>query len=120
MPNDDQVKEIMTKMSDLMGVEITFVQDTQDQGRVIPAYDVNGIFSKMIALCVYSSLNVPSTFAPPYNRVHADIEWWKKHFECHAAAPAKVVEEIKSPTETVAEEKYKLDENAEKPATEAG
>lgn len=74
----EKIDGILTSMSDLMGVKIEFVQDGEDQGKVIPAFDINAILSKMVGLCVFSGLSVPSSFAPTYNRVNADIEWWKK------------------------------------------
>ncbi len=73
--------EILTKLSDMFQVPIEFQQIKEDHGRVIPAYDINAIISKMIGLFVYSGLVVPINFAPAYNRVHADVEWWKKVFE---------------------------------------
>lgn len=81
----------------MMGIEVKFTPDPQDQGRVIPAYDVNAILSKMIALFVFSGLSVPSSFAPPYNRVHADVEWWKKYMAeatAEPAAPAAAAETV--------------------------
>jgi HSP90 family molecular chaperone len=78
----ERIDQILKEISDLMGVPIQFHQAAEeDQGRVIPAYDVNAIISKMIALFVFSSVNVPSSFAPAYNRVHADVEWWKTQME---------------------------------------
>jgi hypothetical protein len=76
-----QIDKILSTLSDLLQVPIEFRQTIEDQGRVLPAYDVNAILSKQIALFVYTGLSVPSSFAPAYNRVHADVEWWKQHFE---------------------------------------
>ena len=43
---------------------------------------MNSMVSKFAALLVYAGHTVPpSVFLPPYNRVHADIEYWKKKFE---------------------------------------
>lgn len=81
MDQGEQIKTILMKISDELGVEVKFAPDTEDNGKVIPAFDVNAMISKMVALFVFSGLSVPSSFAPPYNRVHADIEWWKKTFE---------------------------------------
>ena len=80
MTNEEKINEIFTELSDLMGVEIQFKMDEEDQGRMIPAYNIDAVISKMLALFVFSGLNVSSSFAPPYNRVHADIEWWKNKF----------------------------------------
>ena len=79
METDEKVNKILTDVSDIFGVEVRFVQ-TEDEGKVRPSFNVDAVISKMIALFVYSGLNVPSSFAPPYNRVHADVEWWKNKF----------------------------------------
>lgn len=89
METKEKVDSILKNLSDLMGIPIQFHQTSEDQGIVIPAYDVNAIISKMIALFVFSGLNVPSSFAPPYNRVHADIEWWKQQMESISKQPAQ-------------------------------
>ena len=75
---DGFIDEKMRKLSDAMEVEIKFAQDEKDAGLVHPVYDANAIISKMIALFVYSGMNVPVTFAPSYNNVHASIELWKR------------------------------------------
>jgi hypothetical protein len=76
-----KIDEIFTQLSDLLHVPIDFKQVLEEEGIVVPAYDVNAIISKQLALFVYAGLNVPNSFAPPYNRVHADVEWWKQIFE---------------------------------------
>ena len=54
--------------------------------------------SKILALMVYSGITVPSTFAPGYNRVHADVEFWKQFFvDKMKPVPETVVEEVKEP-----------------------
>lgn len=78
---EEKINDIFTKISDALDVPIGFAEDKDDQNKVIPVFDVNGFFSKLVALCVYSGFGVPSTFAPAYNRVHADIEFFKKKFE---------------------------------------
>ena len=50
--------------------------------KVDPSFDVNAMISKFLALLVYSNQNVPvGAFMPAYNRVHADIEYWKQKYE---------------------------------------
>ena len=88
-----KIDNILKSLSQLMGSPIEYRLLQEDQGRVLPVYDVNGIISKMVALLVYSGLSVPSTFGPPYNRVHADIEWWKKFFEA-VPAPLPALEPL--------------------------
>lgn len=87
-PVQEKIDNILNSLSDLMGIEVKFSPNNEDQGKVNPVYDINGILSKMIALFVFSGLNVPTTFPPPYNRVHADIEWWKKEMLQLPAAPS--------------------------------
>lgn len=76
----DPADKIFEGISKLLDVEIVFLNTEENQNRLVPAFDVNAVISKFIALCVYRSMNVPSTFAPPYNRVHADVEYWKNKF----------------------------------------
>jgi len=104
----ETVDDILTKLSDALYVPIQFGQDDQDQNKVVPIFDVNAIFSKLVALCVYTGLNVPSTFGPAYNRVHADIEFFKKQFDNDLAkeALARIPEETK-PLEDLQQEPLK-------------
>lgn len=93
---DEKIDEVLREISELLDVKIEFHPLKEDQGRVVPSYDVNGIISKLVALMIFSGLNVPSSFAPSYNRVHADIEWWKiKMSELEKVeAPAEAVKEV--------------------------
>lgn len=75
----EKIEDIMKRVSDMMDVKFELV--SVEDNRLEPMFDVDAIVSKFMALLVYSGLNVPSSFAPPYNRVHADIEFWKKRFE---------------------------------------
>lgn len=83
--------QILKSLSELMGVPINYRPLQEDQGKVVPEYDINSIISKMLAFFVYNGLNVPINFAPAYNRVHADVEWWKRYMEDPKAeeAPAQ-------------------------------
>lgn len=79
MPQEDIRNEILIKLSDLVGAEVTFHPVQEDEGRVIPAFNVDAIVSKTIAFLVFCGINIPpASMLPPYNRVHADVEWWKK------------------------------------------
>ena len=76
-----RIDEILHSISDLLGVPVDYHPLQEDQGRVIPSYNVNAIISKFIALMVFNGLTVPTSFPPTYNCVHADIEWWKQQVE---------------------------------------
>ena len=80
------IDEKLRTLSDAMEVEIKYCQEKDSEGKVLPAYDVNSIISKMIALLVYSGLHVPSSFSPSYNSVHAGVEYWKRRREEHEKA----------------------------------
>ena len=71
---------IMIAVSQALDTEVKF-QEPSEGLEIQPGFDVEGILSKMMALLIYSGLFVPANFQPPYNRVHADIEYWKKRFE---------------------------------------
>ena len=76
----EEIKRIFEDFSKLMGVEVTLIQDEVTQ-KVEPHFDLNSAISKLLALMVYSSITVPASIAPPYNRVHADVEFWKSRLD---------------------------------------
>lgn len=84
-----RIDEILHALSDATGIAIEYRPLEEDQGRVVPIYDVNAILSKIVALMVFSGHPFPATFAPSYNRVHADIEWWKQEMAQLEAEPEK-------------------------------
>ena len=77
---------IMIVVSQTLETEVKFKEPSEGQ-EIQPGFDVEGIISKMLALLIYSGLYVPVNFQPPYNRVHADIEYWKKRFETKLEKP---------------------------------
>lgn len=88
----EKIHVILTQLSELMGVEVKIVDDPKEQGKAVPAHNIDAIISKMMALFVFCGFNVPSSFAPAYNRVHADVEWWKQHFEAKPETPGSETE----------------------------
>lgn len=78
-PTDEKIHEILTKVSEALDVKVELVADGPD-GKLMPYFDVNAMHSKIAALMVFVGANV-QPLCPPYNRVHADIEYWKKKFE---------------------------------------
>lgn len=77
----DEVIQIFAVISQMLDVEVKVSAGEEGQ-KVEPAFDVNSIVSKFAALLVFSGHTVPpGAFLPPYNRVHADVEYWKKKFE---------------------------------------
>lgn len=80
--SQDEIIQIFSVISQMLDVEIKVGPPVTEGERVEPAFDVNAMVSKFLALLVYSNQNVPvGAFMPPYNRVHADIEYWKQKFE---------------------------------------
>ena len=77
---DEQIQEIFAVICDLTGAEVR-LDSASDGGKVKPAFDLNGAISKIVALSVYCGMNVPNDFGPSYNRVHADVEYWKQRFQ---------------------------------------
>lgn len=77
---DIKVEEIFLSVSKALKANVEFASEGEGMP-VKPYFDINGIISKLTALMVYSGMTVPSNYAPAYNRVHADIEFWKKEFE---------------------------------------
>lgn len=77
----DLFDDKLVKVSDALEVDVKFVVSAEDEGKADPQFDPNAIISKLLALFVFAGLTVPSNMAPAYNRVHADIEFWKRKFE---------------------------------------
>lgn len=77
---DDRIQEIFSVICDITGSDIK-LEAAADGGKAKPAFDINGAISKIVALSVYCGMNVPASFGPAYNRVHADVEYWKKRFQ---------------------------------------
>ena len=88
---EEKIEKILKEMCGLMGVEITLVADAEKNNELIAHYDVNAVISKQLALFVYCGWNV-QPLGPAYNRIHADIDWWKKQFEAEVV-PAQVITE---------------------------
>ena len=57
--------------------KIDFSDDAQN--KVSPVFSLDEMLSKLIGLLVYCGASVPIHSFPPYQRVHADVEFWKKH-----------------------------------------
>lgn len=76
---EQTVQDILTQVSDALQVPVNFAASEADANVVRPTYNPDAMVSKLLALLVYSGISVPSTFAPAYNRVHADIEFWKNY-----------------------------------------
>lgn len=76
----EAINAILILVSNTLDTEVVLVAD--ETNKTVPNFDVNGFVSKLIALFVYAGLNVPtSSLTPPYNKIHADVEYWKKKFE---------------------------------------
>lgn len=76
---DEIVQEKLVSISDALEVKVEFVTNEANANVVHPAFNPDAMISKLLALLVYSGVSVPSTFAPGYNRVHADVEFWKAY-----------------------------------------
>lgn len=78
---EERIDSVFMKISEALDVPVEFASHQETQ-KVKPHFDINAMVSKMTALLVYCGLNVPlSSVAPTYNRVHADVEYWKRKFE---------------------------------------
>ena len=76
--NSEFVDNKFKTLSDILEVEVKFSQDGNDQNLVHPVYDVNEMLSRLVGLFVLTGLHVPVSFAPSYNNVHANVEFWKE------------------------------------------
>lgn len=98
---NQKAEDIFLSVSSALKSDVQFVSPVEGE-KVTPLFDINGIISKLVALMVYSGMVVPSSFAPAFNRVHADVEFWKKTLEQQAAENPTVkiteVENTKTPT----------------------
>lgn len=77
---EDKIQEIFSVICDITESQVRLGQLGEGE-KVKPEFDINGTISKLVALTVYCGMNVPTSFAPSYNRVHADIEYWKQRFK---------------------------------------
>lgn len=75
----EEIRSILTTLSELTGTEVKFEEG--DQGRLQPIFDFNAIISKLFAVMVFCGITMNVSGLPPYNRVHADVEWWKSRFK---------------------------------------
>lgn len=93
---DKKIHGILTAVSHALDVEIQLVADGPE-GRLMPYFDINAMNSKLAALMVYVGANIQPV-SPPYNRVHADVEYWKRKFETIAVVetPQKTESETAS------------------------
>lgn len=77
---NEKIVQIMNDISKILDIEVTMLAD--DEQKLFPNWDVSAMLSKFLALCVYAGWNVPPTsILVAYNRVHADVEFWKKKME---------------------------------------
>lgn len=77
---DQAIHSILRKISDALDVPVDLLpMDGGPEGKVMPYFDINGMKSKLEALMVYVGMNAQPV-SPPYMRVHADVEYWKKKF----------------------------------------
>lgn len=104
----NKIEGKMKAISEVLDVEFLLVKDESTQ-RIEPNFDVNAMLSKFVALMVYCGFSVPSTIAPAYNRVNADIDYWKRHFDEVRLIAAS------SPTEDHAKEPEKTSETEDTP-----
>lgn len=74
----DFIEKKLMELSVITGTEIKFSEDAANENKIVPAYNINEIISKILGLFVYQGINVPHSFAPSYNNVHACIEFWKR------------------------------------------
>lgn len=93
---------IFMGISEMLGVDIRF-QNTPT-GPVSPLIDINNVISKLTALMVYVGWSVPSNISPPFSRVHADVEYWKKVFNQDDKDKPETSAPVEAPTEPPTEQ----------------
>lgn len=77
-PTDEPTK-ILLVVAEALKADVRM--EPGKDGKVYPQISIDELVSKLLALLVFCGANVPSHFAPAYNRVHADVEFWKKELE---------------------------------------
>lgn len=77
---EEQINEIFSIVCDITHSEVR-LEPGKEGEQAKPSFDINGAISKLVALSVYCGLNVTASFGPSYNRVHADVEFWKQYFQ---------------------------------------
>lgn len=91
---EDKITDRLKIVSDALEVEVTLVGDPKDENRVQPHFDINDIVGKLLGLSVYCGWSVPINFAPSYNAVHANVEFWKKLFAAQPQEPQTPQQEM--------------------------
>lgn len=81
------IEEKLSALSKVLEVEIELTEDKENENKLRPSYNMPAITAKLYALFVFAGWPV-SAALPPYTGVHADIEFWKKHFAEKALAEA--------------------------------
>lgn len=81
------IEDKLSNLSKLLEVNIELTKDEASENKLRPSYNMPAITSKMYALFVYAGWPV-SAVPPPFSGVHADIEFWKKHFAEKALSEA--------------------------------
>ena len=71
---DHTAETILLELARALDLTIGFVPDAT--GRVQPQVDMTALLARILALLVYQGVSVPTTIAPPYNAVHAEIAYW--------------------------------------------
>lgn len=85
------IEEKLSAISKILEVDIELTEDKENENKLRPSYNMPAMISKLYALFVYAGWPVGAGI-PSYNGVHADIEFWKKHFAEKALAEAQPTE----------------------------
>lgn len=89
------IEEKLSALSKILEVSVELTEDKENENKLRPSYNMPAIMAKFYALFVYAGWPVPAIL-PPFSGVHADIEFWKKHF----AEKALAMKPQGSPAET--------------------
>ena len=73
---ENQVGGRIVAVAQALAAEVQF--EEAPDGKLSPRVSVDEIISKFVALLVYGGATIGPLFLPNYNRVHADVEFWKK------------------------------------------
>jgi hypothetical protein len=87
------IEDKLSALSKILEVDVELTNDKDNENKLRPSYNMPAMISKLYSIFVYAGWPV-SAALPPYTGVHADIEFWKKHFAEKAIASGP------EPTET--------------------
>ena len=90
------IEDKLSELSKVLEVPVDLTEDKENENKLRPSYNMPALIAKLYALFVFAGWPVPAAL-PSYVGVHADIEFWKKHFTEKALAEAQPPPETAQP-----------------------